>query len=412
MAASRNESVIHRMKKLSCCVLIPTYNNAGTLAKLIADVLCYTEDVIVVNDGSTDATKKVLEGIPGVDVFHFQRNRGKGVALKKGFRHAYKKGYKYAITIDSDGQHMAEDLSLFVDKIERHPNSLIVGVRNMIGENIPKKSSLGNKISNFWFWFETDKKLPDTQSGFRLYPLNPVGKMRYFTWRYEFEVEVLVRCSWKGIRITSVPVRVWYAPKEERISHFRPFIDFTRVSILNIMLVLITVILIKPFKFLKSLTKKNIREFFHKHVMAPGESNGLKTVSVMVGVFLGIFPIWGWQIAAAIFISVFFKLNRMMTIVSSNISIPPMIPAVVYGSYLVGGIFIKKDAIDLAYDSGITLGYINRNILQYLVGSVVLAIATALVCGLVTYILLSIFRKDVKEEKKELIVIKRKKKTR
>jgi uncharacterized protein (DUF2062 family) len=144
-------------------------------------------------------------------------------------------------------------------------------------------------------------------------------------------------------------------------------------------------------------------------VLAPGESNALKTVSVMVGVFLGIFPIWGWQIAAAIFISVFFKLNRMITIVSSNISIPPMIPLVVYGSYLTGGLFIKQNAVQLKYDSGITLEYISLNLLQYVVGAVVLAVVTALVFGLITYVLLSIFRKDVKEEKRELIIIKKKK---
>jgi glycosyltransferase involved in cell wall biosynthesis len=398
-----------RFRSLGICVIIPTYNNGGTIVRVVRDVLQYCADVVVVNDGSTDETSTALNELEGVDVLHLPKNRGKGVALRTGFRHAFAKGFRYAITIDSDGQHMADDLLVFADKIERHPNALIIGARNMTVANVPKKSSFGRRFSNFWFWFETGKRAPDTQSGYRLYPLKAVAKMRYFTWRYEFEIEVLVRCAWKGIRITTIPVKVYYAPREERVSHFRPFIDFTRVSILNIWLVLISLLIWRPFKFIMALNKKNIKDFFYKHVLAPGESNSRKTISVMVGVFLGIFPIWGWQIAAAIFVSVFFKLNRMITIVSSNISIPPMIPLVVWGSYKIGGLFIRQDTINLKYHSDITLGYISLNLLQYLVGAVILAVITALVFGLVTYILLSIFRKDVKEEKRDLIVIKKKK---
>jgi uncharacterized protein (DUF2062 family) len=208
----------------------------------------------------------------------------------------------------------------------------------------------------------------------------------------------LVRCSWRGIEVTSVPISVYYAPKEKRISHFRPFVDFTRISILNTVLVLIALLLIKPFRFIKAFSRKNIREFFTRHVLSPDESNARKTLSVMVGTFLGIIPIWGWQIAAAIAISMIFKLNKMMTIVASNISIPPMIPVIIFGSYEIGGIFITKNSIDLKYNSGITLEYISRNFLQYLVGSIVLAVAAAILFGLVTYILLSIFRKDKKEK--------------
>ncbi len=406
-----NRESQERMRALGICVIIPTFNNEKTLGQVILDVQEYCADVIVVNDGSTDGTNSILNGIQGIQVLHLPKNKGKGVAMKKGFRHAYGQGFRYAITIDSDGQHMAEDLLNFTAKIARHPNSIVIGARNMMVDNVPKKSSFGKRFSNFWFRFETDKKVPDTQSGYRLYPLRQVARMRYFTRRYEFEIEVLVRCAWKGVRITSIPVKVYYAPREERISHFRPFIDFTRVSILNIGLVLISLLVVRPFKFLKALNKKNIKDFFYKHVLAPGESNSKKTISVMVGVFLGIFPIWGWQIAAAIFISVFFKLNRMITIVSSNISIPPMIPVIVYGSYMIGGLFIKEDPVRLEYHSGITLEYISINLLQYVIGAVVLAVVTALVFGLVTYILLSIFRKETNSEAVEMVVIKKKRRS-
>lgn len=393
----RELAVMERMKALSCCVLIPTYNNDQTLARVIREVSRYCEDIIVVNDGSTDRTPQILEETGGIEVLTFPRNRGKGIALKRGLKYARHRGFHYAITIDSDGQHMAEDIVRFVDKIERHPGCVIIGARNMSVDNVPGKSTFGRKFSNFWFRFETGKKVPDTQSGYRLYPLVPVSRMHYFTGRYEFEIEVLVRCAWQGIRITSVPVKVWYAPREERVSHFRPFYDFTRVSLLNTLLVIISLLMVRPFKFLSALNRKNIRVFFTRHVLNPDESNARKTLSVMVGVFIGIIPIWGWQIAAAIVVSVLFRLNKMMTVVASNISIPPMIPVIIYGSYLIGGLFMPAEAVSLEYNSGISLEYVSQNFLQYLIGSFALAIAASLVFGLITWVLLVIFRKRTEE---------------
>ena len=122
---------------------------------------------------------------------------------------------------------------------------------------VPGKSSFGNKFSNFWFRVETGIDLPDTQSGFRLYPLFLMRRMRFFTVKYEFEIEVLVHSAWKGIAITSVPVKVFYSPKEIRVSHFRPFLDFTRISILNTLLVILTFLYIRPRNFFRNIKKKN-----------------------------------------------------------------------------------------------------------------------------------------------------------
>ena len=105
---------IATFKQLGCCVLMPTYNNAGTLRKVILGVLEYTTDVIVVNDGSTDATADILKEFPQVRQVHFPKNEGKGAALRAGFKEARKQGFTYAITIDSDGQHYPEDLPIFL----------------------------------------------------------------------------------------------------------------------------------------------------------------------------------------------------------------------------------------------------------------------------------------------------------
>jgi glycosyltransferase involved in cell wall biosynthesis len=247
-------------KKKKVCVLVPTYNNEHTLGKVLDSLLEYTDQIIVVNDGSTDRTFSLLKGFPQINLVSYSPNQGKGMALRMGFRQAVKCGYDYAITIDSDGQHFAEDLPKFLAKLEDHPASIIIGARNMDQSSVPGKSSFGNKFSNFWFWFETGIKMSDTQSGYRLYPVKLMEHTTFITRKFEFEIEVLVTSAWRGIKITEVPVRVFYAEKENRVSHFRPFKDFTRISILNTFLVIIALFFIKPRDFLRGIKKKTLDE--------------------------------------------------------------------------------------------------------------------------------------------------------
>jgi glycosyltransferase involved in cell wall biosynthesis len=138
-----------RMAALKCVVLIPTYNNAGTIAKVIADVKEYSSDVIVVNDGSTDKTKNILASINDIKVIDYPNNKGKGYALKLGLQKAHEWGYRYAITIDSDGQHYADDIPVFINKIEEKPDSLLIGARNLAADNMPSRNTFANKFSNF-----------------------------------------------------------------------------------------------------------------------------------------------------------------------------------------------------------------------------------------------------------------------
>ena len=248
-----NANSIQLASKLQCCVIIPTYNNARTLQAVIDGVLQYVGDVIVVNDGATDETSNILASNSVVTVIEYHPNQGKGYALKKGFKCAVGKGFQYAITIDSDGQHMASDIGLFLDKIQQYPDSLIVGSRLLRQENMPGGNTFANKFSNFWYRLQTGINLPDTQSGFRLYPLHKISRMHFITNRYESELEMLVRAAWKGINIISVPISVYYLPREERVSHFRPFIDFFRISILNTFLTIIALVVIYPAKGISKL---------------------------------------------------------------------------------------------------------------------------------------------------------------
>jgi len=383
-----------KFEQLRACVIIPTYNNENSLGGVIADVAEYTGHIIVVNDGSTDNTQQIINSFPFVQQISYPKNVGKGWGLRKAFAYAQEKGYQYAITIDSDGQHFAKDLPAFIEKLETEKNAVIIGARNMDQDSVPGGSSFGNKFSNFWFRLETGIHCPDTQSGYRLYPLDALKPMHFFTRKYEFEIEVLVRAAWKGVDVVAIPVTVYYAPKEIRVSHFRPYKDFFRISVLNSILVLISFLYIKPRDFLHSLfIKKNIRQKFHEHLFNASHSDQLKAISVAFGVFMGIVPIWGFQLMLAIFLAILFRLNKPLVIIAANISIPPMIPVIIFLSYKMGAFWMGANAMQLDFSKSISLSSVKKNLQQYIYGSISLAIIAGLVFGLLTFIVLKLFNR-------------------
>lgn len=374
------------------CVLMPTYNNAKTLRRVIDGVLFYTTDFIVINDGSTDETASILKEYSELRILNVQSNKGKGNALQLGFKEAIALGYDYAITIDSDGQHFPKDLTLFVKALEAATAPLLlIGNRNMKGENVPKKSSFGNRFSNFWFWFETGIRLTDTQSGYRMYPLHYIPK-KFYTNKFEFEIEIIVRTAWNGVAVQNVPVDVLYDPTE-RVSHFRPFQDFTRISILNTVLVTIALLYIKPRDFIKSFKKKSFKQFLKEDVLQADDTDEVKALSVVLGSFIGIAPLWGVQSFLSIFLAVLFRWNKVISFAASNVSIPPMIPLIVFASLWIGSCFIGTPLTEIPRLDVINKQFFQDHLLQYLLGSFILATSVSLLLGSITYGFLKINHK-------------------
>ena len=245
------------LRQRGICVVIPTYNNGGTIGCVVAGALEQCRDVIVVNDGSTDATAGILDGLAreGLTVVTLDRNKGKGAALKAGFRKAIAMGFAYAITLDGDGQHYPEDIATMLQANQEHPGALILGSRIMDGADRSKGSSFANRFSNFWLWVQTGCRLDDTQTGYRLYPLKKLYGLSLLTSRYEAELELLVFASWHGVELVPVPIRVYYPPREERVSHFRPGKDFARITVLNTVLCFLAVVYGLPLRFWRWLMK-------------------------------------------------------------------------------------------------------------------------------------------------------------
>ena len=108
---------------------------------------------------------------------------------------------------------------------------------------------------------------------------------------------------------------------------------------------------------------------------------------------MGIFPVWGFQLLIAIAVSFLFRLNKMLVIIAANISIPPMIPVIIYVSHLFGGFWMGEKAQRLSFDDELTLDSIMNNLVQYVVGAITLSILAGLLGGMITYLTLKIFRK-------------------
>lgn len=238
------------------CVIVPTYNNEKTIVDVLQRIQAYTHNIIVVNDGSTPETLAAIRTLTELpDIVDYAPNRGKGYALIQGFRRALELGYRYAVTIDSDGQHFPEDIPVIIDCHLANKDALVVGSRNLTADNMPSRNTFANKFSNFWFRLQTGIPLEDTQSGFRLYPLETINLRWPITPRYEAELELLVFSAWRGVPVVSVPVRVYYPPEGERVSHFRPFWDFFRITVLNSVLTIVSLFSFIPARILRKISK-------------------------------------------------------------------------------------------------------------------------------------------------------------
>lgn len=249
------------------CAVIPTYQNAKTLLKVVADVHRVVDTVIVVDDGSKDGTAALLDKATGNErpekVLTHPKNCGKGAALKTGLTYARQQGFRYAVTVDADGQHRADDIPALLKAVEEEPDALAIGSRGLQHENMPAKSTFANRFSNFWFALQTLQRLPDTQSGLRVYPLQRLHGLRWMSARYEAELTLLVFSAWAGVKLLPVPVSVYYPPRDQRVTHFRPGRDFTRISVLNTLLCFLMVVYGWPRIFCRQIAR-GVKGVFRK----------------------------------------------------------------------------------------------------------------------------------------------------
>jgi glycosyltransferase involved in cell wall biosynthesis len=208
--------------------VIPAYQAAATIADVVRGTRAVLPDVLVVDDGSSDATgARAAEA--GATVLRQEPNAGKGAALVRGFHHWEARGFTHAVTLDADGQHYPEEIPLLLRTAAADPRALVVGVRRKEGQEISALARFGNWVADTLMEQLAGQALPDTQSGFRVYPLAATLAIPTVGRRYDFETEILFRAARRGIPLVGVPARVFYPPVAERVSHFDPWRDTLRI---------------------------------------------------------------------------------------------------------------------------------------------------------------------------------------
>ncbi|MEM8496115.1 MAG: glycosyltransferase family 2 protein, partial [Planctomycetota bacterium] len=216
--------------------VVPTYQNGRTVVDVVRRVLAGGWPCVVVDDGSTDATGDALDSLvselageqesPALHVIRHASNRGKAAALAAGFERARALGFSHAVTLDADGQHDPEQIEALWACAAESPTHLVLGERPWRVEGgTPWRSSFGRRFSNTLVAWQSGVEVGDSQTGFRVYPLDALARLGCTFSRFAFETEVLIRAGRAGVPIATVPIRSRYLTGAGRVSHFAPLRD-------------------------------------------------------------------------------------------------------------------------------------------------------------------------------------------
>ena len=385
-------------------VVVPVYNHAATLREVVEGVLRHHDRVLVVDDGSTDGGAETLEGLP-VELLQHPRNLGKGAALLSAADWGLQRGMTHMVSIDADGQHDADDLPRFFAAITEYPQALSVGHRDFKQQSIPGSSRFGRQFSNFWLRLQTGSRLKDSQSGFRAYPLLIFQHLNFWTRRYNFEIEVLVRSAWAGLQLRDVDISVYYPPGDERISHFRGFMDNWRLTLLNTHLTLRSIVPWPHRKIIERPTDERARvktlSVIHplrsiRQLLQENSSPQRLAVAAGVGVLLGALPLLFCHTIAILFVCGFFRLNKVAAVSSSQLCMPPLVPALCIeaGYFMRNGEFLTELSLE-------TLGYqaVDR-LYEWFLGALALGPLSAGAVALIVYLSAARISRETGREKR------------
>lgn len=367
-------------------VVIPVFNNGATVQAVARACRAEVPHVVVVDDGSTDADVAALLDGAGVTVLRHAVNQGKGRALLTGLRHVREQGGEFMLTLDADGQHHPADIRKFFPVLASNPAAIVLGARRMEAQHVPAASRFGMRFSNFWLRLETGVAMKDTQSGFRAYPVRYISQLDFNSSRYDFEVEVLARAAWAGVEVLSVDVDVTYAEPGRRISHFRPFLDNLRISLLHVRLVA-RHLCPWPHRRLVPRVVAPWRRFFRhpmsffKELLVEHATPAELGVSAAVGVFLATLPLISLHTVAIVYVTTRLRLNRLMAVAIQNICMPPVVPflCVELGYFLRHGRWLRE-LTWAAWGQEAP-----QRVWEWFLGSLVLAPLLAVIVGLLVF---------------------------
>ncbi len=385
-------------------VVIPVYNQPHRLREVVCRCLAVCPRVLVVDDGSDEKVAPSLADL-SVEVLRHEVNRGKGTAIRTAAHYLRERGATHMVTLDADGQHDPEDLPRFLEVIREHPEALVIGVRDFTAAPVPASSRFGRAFGNFWVRVQTGTKVHDIQSGFRAYPLWVLERLRCWSRRYAFEVEVVVRALWGGVSVHEVPVRVHYPPPGRRRgeessapTHFHKLSDNLRLTVLNTHLTLRALV---PWPHrqvaghvVRASDYSPLRIWHPLHslraLLAEQATPQGLAFAVALGVFLGAVPLIACHTLVILIAAALLRLNRAAAVAASQLCMPPVVPAlcIEMGHLMRYGHFLTLQGIRSLRDASfLELGYMGLQCLwDWCIGSLLVGTGLAVMLGLMTYV--------------------------
>lgn len=213
---------------ISFVALIPAYNEEAAIKRLIEEVKKHTDNILVVNDGSSDRTGDILRELR-VDYLSHEKNQGKGASLIDGFKYLVNKEFDYILTLDGDGQHAPDDIPAFIESAAQTGADMIVGNRMADTKDMPFDRYLTNRFMSFVISKLAGQRVPDSQCGFRLIHKKVLQSIDIETKNYDTESEIIIKASQAGFKISSVPVRTIYANEISKIHKVKDTIRFFKL---------------------------------------------------------------------------------------------------------------------------------------------------------------------------------------
>lgn len=210
------------------CALIPAYNEEARVADVVRGARRYLPAVIVVDDGSSDATAAVAERA-GAEVMRHPVNRGKGAGLRSGMERVFGEGFDAVLVLDADGQHNPDEIPRFLDAAEKTGADIVVGSRMGKAEGMPRVRYLTNRFTSAVISRIAGCGIPDSQCGYRLVRERAFRTMTFRTARYDTESEMLIEAGRAGCRIVSVPVSTIYGTETSKIHPLKDSVRFIRL---------------------------------------------------------------------------------------------------------------------------------------------------------------------------------------
>jgi len=207
------------------CVIIPGYMEVGRIGRVVEGIRKYCNNVVVIDDGSSDNTSVEAKNAGAVVIKH-EANQGKGASLYDGFKYAREHGFDFVITMDADGQHDPEDIPVFTRVYSGADTQVLIGNRMSNPACMPLIRRWTNLFMSWLLCRKMGQLIPDTQCGYRLYRCDVLKGISILSRHFEAESEILLRLSDKGIRIGSIPIKVVYRDEKSKIHPVRDTIRF------------------------------------------------------------------------------------------------------------------------------------------------------------------------------------------